>query len=150
MHGSTTGIVEVMMGVTHAQRSGSMVFVSVTCELLARPKPYGLHTLHAFNTRYTLPAPDVDRCKSCPYLMQAVLVSEAYVKRSMVASAICLGPCGSAAPLAGVRKALMEVRVPSAMAWTLGSTEPPLVGGPDGTRRGPGPSYWGPTLDCRC
>lgn len=68
-------------------------------------------------------------------------MSEAYVKRRLVASAIRLGPSGTTAPLAGVRKALMEVRVPSAMAWTLSSIGPPLVGGPDGTRRCPGPSH---------
>jgi hypothetical protein len=38
------------MGVTHAWRCRSMVFALVTRELLARPRPCGLHTPPAFNT----------------------------------------------------------------------------------------------------
>jgi hypothetical protein len=34
------------------------------------------------------------------------------------------------------------------MARTRGSTEPPLVKGLDGTRRGPRPFHKGPTLGC--
>jgi hypothetical protein len=86
------------MGVTHVRRTGSMVFASVTCGLLAHPRPCGLHTLLAFNMGHTLPATGVDRCASCLYLMRVALTSEAIVKKCLAASVISLKPQGSTAP----------------------------------------------------
>jgi hypothetical protein len=47
-------------------------------------------------------------------------------------------------PWLRVWKVLVEVRVPSIMSRTRGSIIPLLVGGPDGTRGGSGPSHGGP------
>jgi hypothetical protein len=46
-------------------------------------------------------------------------------------------------PWIGVRRTLVEVRVPSVMARTCSNTGPPLARGLDGTRRDPGPSHGG-------
>jgi hypothetical protein len=69
--GVATGIVEVMMGVAHTRHSGSMVFVSVTRVLLARPRPCGLHTMSAFNAGRMPPSTGVNKRASYPYLMKA-------------------------------------------------------------------------------
>lgn len=68
---SIAGVVEVMMGITHARRSGSMVFSLVTRKLLARPRPYELHTSPTFNAGCMLSATGVEKCASCPHLMWA-------------------------------------------------------------------------------
>ena len=48
----------------------------------------------------------------------------------------------------GVRRALVEVLVPSIMAYTCSSIGPALAGCPDGTYRGMGPSHAGSALRC--
>jgi hypothetical protein len=129
--GDVVGTTRVMMGVTHARRSGSMVFALVTCGLFVRPRPCILHMSSAFNMGCMLPALSVDRCTSCPYLMRVAPVLEARVKQRLTTSAICLGPRGSTAPPPW-RRAVV------ASACRRGSSRPPLAGGPDGTYGGLG------------
>jgi hypothetical protein len=80
-----------------------MVFASVMCGLLVCPRPYELHMLLAFNTGCMPPATGVNRRASCTYLMQLAPVLEAYIKRCLIASVICLGPHGNTAPPPGRR-----------------------------------------------
>jgi hypothetical protein len=116
--GAVVGTTRVMMRITPARSSGLMVFASVTCGLLAHPRPCDLHTLPAFNMRRTPPATGVNRWASYPYLMQAALVLEAHVKRHLAATAIHLGLRGSTAPSLGWRAVAKN-------ACRHGSSRPP-------------------------
>jgi hypothetical protein len=70
---SATVIVEFMIGVAHSWRSGSMVFASVTCGLLACPRPCGLHTSTAYNVGCMSHATSVNKRACCQQLVWASL-----------------------------------------------------------------------------
>lgn len=79
-HVSVVGIVEVMMGATHAWRRESMVFASVTRELLAQPRPCRLHTPFVTSAY---------RRTSYPYLIRVAPTLEACIRLYMVAFVMC-------------------------------------------------------------
>jgi hypothetical protein len=68
--GVLVGTTKVMMEVTHAQCSESVVFASVTRGLLMCPRPCRLYTPPSFNAGCASPITGVNRWAYCPYLMQ--------------------------------------------------------------------------------
>lgn len=150
---SVAGIVEVMMGVIHARHSGSMVFTSITHELLACPDIVDYTCrLHWCEQASILPvfnaggphARGLCQAMHGPQLLRCAIGHETalyphpggeqWMGAHVDVAALDL-------PRVRVQKALVEAWVPSVIARTRGGTGPPLAGGLDDTRGGQGLSH---------